>query len=69
MSSAVVTVRLPNGDTEFRSAKAPPKRGDRMKCRGADWVVALVTRNADGSAIVTLMPLPTPPDAASDVAA
>ena len=63
VSSAVVTVRLPNGDAEFRSIEEPPKPGDHMKCRGADWTVAHVTHNADGSAIVTLMPAQLLPDA------
>ena len=65
MSSAVVTVRLPNGETEFRYTKEPPEPGDRMKCRGTDWTVAHVTKTADGRATVTLMPAQAPPDAAA----
>ena len=61
MPSAVVTVRLPNGETEFRATTGgPPKPGDLMQCRGASWIVARVFEERDSSSIVTLMPAPDP---------
>jgi len=52
MSSAVMTIHFPNGEHEFRSTIEPPKPGDLMKCRGADWIVSDA---ADGSGVISLM--------------
>ena len=57
MPSTVVTVRFPNGETEFRSSPKDLKAGDTLTCRGAIWLVARVER-VTGSThmVVTLRP-------------
>ena len=58
MPSTVVTVRYPNGETEYRSTPEELKTGDTLTCRGATWLVAKVEQAAGSSTqmIVTLRP-------------
>ena len=60
MPSAVVTVRFPNGETQFCSRTDPLKPGDVMKSRGDRWLVSTVAKAKDGSSVVTLTPARPP---------
>ena len=53
MPSAVMTVRFPNGETQFRTTSDPLKPGHVMKSRGERWIVSTVVKAKDGSSVVT----------------
>jgi hypothetical protein len=58
--SALVTVRFPSGETEFRMSEKSLKVGETLKRNGDNWIVEEVTDGDDGSTVVTLRPEPKP---------
>ena len=60
MSSDLLTVRFPSGETEFRMSEKPPSVGDVLKRNGDHWIVEEVTPSEDGTTLVTLRPGPKP---------
>lgn len=60
MSSSLVTIRYPEGDSEFRMSEQAPAVGDVLKRNGDNWIVEEVMQNKDGTTLVTLRPGPKP---------
>ena len=60
MSSELLTVRFPFGETEFHMSDASPDVGDVLKRNGDNWIVEEVAPSEDGTTVVTLRPGPKP---------
>lgn len=55
MYDEVVTIQYPEGEHELRIGFAPPRLGDVVRRRGADWVVACVEPDGPGRIAVSVV--------------
>jgi hypothetical protein len=57
MASQMVSVRFPNGESEFRITAETPKVGDTLMRGEDEWRVSDIGADENGRAIVILGPL------------
>jgi len=55
--SVMLTVKLPGGETEHRTASCVPEVGDHLRCRGEDWEVSAVETHQDRGVVVRVRSL------------
>jgi hypothetical protein len=60
MSSELLTVRFPSGETEFRLSDSSPEPGDVLTRNGDSWIVDEIIPSAAGATVVVLRPEPKP---------
>jgi hypothetical protein len=56
MGTDLLSVRFPEGSTEFTFAAHAPRVGDRLKRGDQEWVVLAVETDANGNTVVSLGP-------------
>lgn len=50
--SVMLTVKLPGGETEYRTARGVPEAGEHVRCRRQDWEVFDVVTHPDEIVVV-----------------
>ena len=59
MPTTLLTVRFPDGQSEYTTSEAIPEVGDVLERNGTAWVVVEATEGTDGAVCVTLSVRPS----------